>query len=207
MKEMSIFEQEEKLLEVSIPNLKVTVTNRGVQGSHFCKCRIGKYGEKMGMRWKPFEIRFVNDSPYGISADSKGLISSGIKMVPVERLDKENDWRIIMAFTITLSAYIFPGFSLGISDFLALLVGAACGTVIGLLIYLIRIAVIKMMYRWEVEISNGVKENEEASIILFRVPVKSIEDEVKMREFISEFDKIKAELRLDYNKKAKAMRG
>ena len=128
-------------------------------------------------------------------------------MVPVERLDKENDWRIIMAFTITLSAYIFPGFSLGISDFLALLVGAACGTVIGLLIYLIRIAVIKMMYRWEVEISNGVKENEEASIILFRVPVKSIEDEVKMREFISEFDKIKAELRLDYNKKAKAMRG
>ena len=73
MKTMSIFEQEEKLLEVSIPNLKVTVTNRGVQGSHFCKCRIGKYGEKMGMRWKPFEIRFAKDSPYGISADSTGL--------------------------------------------------------------------------------------------------------------------------------------
>ena len=91
MKTMSIFEQEEKLLEVSIPNLKVTVTNRGVQGAHFCKCRIGKYGEKLGMRWKPFEIRFAKDSPYGISADSEGLIRSWIKMVPVERLDKEND--------------------------------------------------------------------------------------------------------------------
>ena len=156
MKTMSIFEQEEKLLEVSIPNLKVTVTNRGVQGSHFCKCRIGKYGEKMGMRWKPFEIRFANDSPYGISADIAGLISSGIKMVPVERLDKENDWRIIMAFTLPLSVSMFSNFSLGISDFLAVLLGAACGVVIGLLIHLLRITVIKMMYRWEVEISNGV---------------------------------------------------
>ena len=207
MKEMSIFEQEEKLLEVSIPNLKVTVTNRGVQGSHFCKCRIGEYGEKMGMRWKPFEIRFTKDSPYGMSADSTGLISSWIKMVPVERLDKENDWRIIMAFTITLSAYIFRDFSLGISGFLAVLLGAACGVVIGLLIYLLRIAVIKMMYRWEVEISNGVKENEEDSVVLFRVPVKSIEDEIKMRKFIGEFDKIKAELKLDYYSKAKTMRG
>lgn len=205
MKTMSIFEQEEKLLEVSIPNLKVTVTNRGVQGAHFCKCRIGKYGEKLGMRWKPFEIRFAKDSPYGISADSVGLICSWIKMVPVERLDKENDWRIIMAFTITLSCSMFCDFSLGISDFLAVLLGAACGVVIGLLIHLLRITVIKMMYRWEVEISNGVNENEEASVILFRVPVKSIEDEIKMRKFIGEFDKIKAELKLDYDTKSKTM--
>lgn len=205
MKTMSIFEQEEKLLEVSIPNLKVTVTNRGVQGAHFCKCRIGKYGEKLGMRWKPFEIRFAKDSPYGISADSVGLICSWIKMVPVERLDKENDWRIIMAFTITLSCSMFCDFSLGISDFLAVLLGAACGVVIGQLIHLLRITVIKMMYRWEVEISNGVNEYE-GSVILFRVPVKSIEDEIKMRKFIGEFDKIKAELKLDYDTKSKTMR-
>jgi hypothetical protein len=203
MKKMSIFEQEEKLLEVSIPNLKVTVTNRGVQGSHFCKCRIGKYGEKMGMRWKPFEIRFVKDSPYGISADSTGLICSKIKMVPNERLDKKNDWYMIMAFTITLSVPMFRTFCPGISDFLVVLLGAACGVVIGLLIHLI--IVIKMMYWWEVEISNGVNENEEASVILFRVPVKSIEDEIKMRKFIGEFDKIKAELKLDYDTKSKTM--
>ena len=203
MKTMSIFEQEEKLLEVSIPNLKVTVTNRGVQGSHFCKCRIGKYGEKMGMRWKPFEIRFVKDSPYGISADSTGLIRSKIKMVPNERLDKKNDWYMIMAFTITLSVPMFRTFCPGISDFLVVLLGAACGVVIGLLIHLI--IVIKMMYWWEVEISNGVNENEEASVILFRVPVKSIEDEIKMRKFIGEFDKIKAELKLDYDTKSKTM--
>lgn len=206
MKTMSIFEQEEKLLEGSIPNLKVTVTNRGVQGSHFCKCRIGKYGEKMGMRWKPFEIRFAKDSPYGISADSTGLFCSWIKMVPVERLDKENAWHMIMATTIPLSVYMFSDFSLGISDFLAVLLGAACGVVIGQLIHLLRITVIKMMYRWEVEISNGVNENEEASVILFRVPVKSIEDEIKMRKFIGEFDKIKAELKLDYDTKSKTMR-
>ena len=205
MKTMSIFEQEEKLLEVSIPNLKVTVTNRGVQGSHFCKCRIGKYGEKMGMRWKPFEIRFAKDSPYGISADSTGLIRSRIKMVPIERLDKENDWRMIMAFTIPLSVYIFYDFSFGISDFLVGLLGAACGVVIGLLIHLLRIIVIKMMYRWEVEISNGVEEYE-GSVILFRVPVKSMEDEIKIRKFIGEFDKIKAALKLDYDSK-KTMRG
>ena len=207
MKTMSIFEQEEKLLEVSIPNLKVTVTNRGVQGSHFCKCRIGKYGEKMGMRWKSFEIRFAKDSPYGISADSTGLFCSWIKMVPVERLDKENAWYMIMATTIPLSVYMFSDFSLGISDFLAVLLGAACGVVIGQLIHLLRITVVKMMYRWEVEISNGVNENEEASVILFRVPVKSIEDEIKMRKFIGEFDKIKAALKLDYDSKAKTMRG
>ena len=205
MKTMSIFEQEEKLLEVSIPNLKVTVTNRGVQGSHFCKCRIGKYGEKMGMRWKPFEIRFAKDSPYGISADSTGLIRSSIKMVPNERLDKKNDWYMIMTFTIALSVPMFRTFIHGISDFLVVLLGAACGVVIGLLIHLI--IVIKMMYRWEVEISNGVNENEEASVILFRVPVKSIEDEIKMRKFIGEFDKIKAALKLDYDSKAKTMRG
>ena len=202
MKTMSIFEQEEKLLEVSIPNLKVTVTNRGVQGSHFCKCRIGKYGEKMGMRWKPFEIRFAKDSPYGISADSTGLICSRIKMVPIERLDKENDLYMIMAYTITLSVCISCHFSLGISDFLVVLLGAV---VIGLLIHLLRIIVIKMMYRWEVEISNGVKEYE-GSVILFRVPVKSIEDEIKIRNFIGEFDKIKAALKLDYDSKAKTMR-
>ena len=205
MKTMSIFEQEEKLLEVSIPNLKVTVTNRGVQGSHFCKCRIGKYGEKMGMRWKPFEIRFAKDSPYGISADSTGLFCSWIKMVPVERLDKENAWYMIMATTIPLSVYMFSDFSLGISDFLAVLLGATCGVVIGQLIHLLRITVIKMMYRWEVEISNGVVNEYEASVILFRVPVKSIEDEIKMRKFIGEFDKIKAELKLDYTK-SKTMR-
>ena len=211
MKTMSIFEQEEKLLEVSIPNLKVTVTNRGVQGSHFCKCRIGKYGEKMGMRWKPFEIQFANeirfaDGSYKISADSTGLICSKIKMVPVERMDKENAWHLIMATTIPLSVYMFSDFSLGISDFLAVLLGAACGVVIGQLIHLLRITVIKMMYRWEVEISNGVNENAEASVILFRVPVKSIEDEIKIRKFIGEFDKIKAALKLDYDSK-KTMRG
>ena len=52
----------------------------------------------------------------------------------------------------------------------------------------------------------GVDENEEASVILFRVPVKSIEDEIKMRKFIGEFDKIKAELKLDYDTKSMTMR-
>ena len=208
MKTMSIFEQEEKLLEVSIPNLKVTVTNRGVQGAHFCKCRIGKYGEKMGMRWKPFEIPFANeirfaDGSYKISADSTGLICSKIKMVPIERMDKVDAWHLIMGTTITLSVFISGLFSLGISAFLVVLLGAV---VIGQLIYLLRITVIKMMYRWEVEISNGVNVNAEASVILFRVPVKSIEDEIKIRNFIGEFDKIKAALKLDYDSK-KTMRG
>lgn len=126
-------------------------------------------------------------------------------MVPVERLDKENAWHLIMATTIPLSVYMFSHFRLGISVFLAMLLGAACGVVIGQLIHLLRITVIKMMYRWEVEISNGVNEYE-GSVILFRVPVKSIEDEIKMRKFIGEFDKIKAELKLDYDTKSKTMR-
>ena len=196
MKAISIFGQEEKLLEVSIPRLKITVTNRGMQGSHFCKCRIGKYGEKMGKRWKSFDIPFANEDSFGIHADSTGLICSHIKMVPV---DQYGFFGITMSWTIVLTTCISvfcQGF-FGVPKF-AFAIGFACGVVIGPIIYLL---LIKMMHRWEVEVSNGVKENEEASCILFRVPVKSLEDEIKIRDFISEFDKIQAELRLDYDNK------
>ena len=200
MKAISIFEQEENLLEVSIPRLKITVTNRGIQGSHFCKCRIGKYGEKMGKRWKSFDIPFANEDSFGIHAESTGLICSHIKMVPV---DRHGFWGITMAYTIVLTTCISEfcqGF-FGVPKF-AFEIGFACGVVIGPIIHLL---LIKMMHRWEVEISNGVKENEEASCILFRVPVKSLEDEIKIRDFISGFDKIQAELRLDYNNKKTTM--
>lgn len=201
MKAISIFGQEEKLLEVSIPRLKITVTNRGMQGSRFCKCRIGKYGEKMGKRWKSFDIPFANEDSFGIHADSCGLISSHIKMVPVEQVS----FFMIMTYAITLAIAILSPFLqvfFGVPEFSSAIVSFACGVVIGPIIYLI---LINMMHRWEVEISNGVKEHEEASCILFRVPVKSIKDEIKIRNFISEFDKIKEELRLDYNNKTKTL--